>query len=46
VIPQKTLDQIGKVNKGFAEAKQAVDAFKSATTAATPLPRSTRRWTT
>jgi TP901 family phage tail tape measure protein len=35
VIPQKTLDQIGKVNKGFAEAKQAVDAFKSATTAAT-----------
>jgi len=35
VIPQKTLDQIGKVNKGFAEARQAVDAFKSATTAAT-----------
>ena len=35
VIPQKTLDQIGKVNRGFAEARQAVDAFKSATTAAT-----------
>jgi TP901 family phage tail tape measure protein len=34
VIPQKTLDQIGKVNRGFAEARQAVDAFKSATTAA------------
>jgi TP901 family phage tail tape measure protein len=35
VIPQKTLDQIGRVNKGFAEATQAVNAFKSATTAAT-----------
>ena len=34
VIPQKTLDQIGRVNRGFAEARQAVDAFKSATTAA------------
>ena len=34
VIPQKTLDQIGKVNRGFAEARQAVDAFKSATTTA------------
>ena len=34
VIPQKTLDQIGKVNKGFADARQAVDAFKSATTTA------------
>ena len=35
LIPQKTLDQIGKVNKGFADARQAVDAFKSAVTTTT-----------
>ncbi|MBU6251203.1 MAG: phage tail tape measure protein, partial [Cyanobacteria bacterium REEB417] len=35
VIPQRTLDQIAKVNKGFADARQAVDAFKSAVTTAT-----------
>jgi len=30
VIPQATLDRIGRVNKGFQEARQAVDAFRSA----------------
>jgi len=35
LIPQKTLDQIGRVNKGFADARQAVDAFKSSVTTAT-----------
>jgi TP901 family phage tail tape measure protein len=32
LIPQQTLDRIAKVNKGFGEAKQAVEAFRSAIT--------------
>ena len=32
VIPPQTLDQLGKVNKGFAEARQAVDVFRAAVT--------------
>jgi len=32
LIPQQTLDRIAKVNKGFSEAKQAVEAFRSAIT--------------
>jgi hypothetical protein len=35
LIPQKTLDQIGKVNKGFADARQAVEAFRSAVSSTT-----------
>lgn len=30
VIPQRTLDRIASVNKGFAEARQAVETFRAA----------------